>query len=261
MAGKSRKYDIATLKAAAAGRWLDIFHTLAGVDIDPDPKHHGPCPKCGGTDRFRAIDISAGVLFCNQCFNQQSGDGIAALGWLTGQSFKETVKALAEYLNVSATTAAPAPATKAKIHATLRGYILAVLPAMVKQHGSGIKVVEQWDYGTFHVLRFDLPTPPGEKQRKEFRPVCQVSIGTEGVVGWRAGYPTGPRPLYRLADVQAAAPDLMTVHGGEKAADAANALGLPATTNAGGEAAIKQTDWTPLARFAPHPVGLRQSRR
>ena len=246
----SRKYDVAALKAAAAGRWLDIFHTLAGMDIDPNEKHHGPCPKCGGTDRFRAIDIKNGVLFCNQCFNQRSGDGIAALCWLTGQMFRETVKALADYLNVRVTTTTAEPAPKAKTHATIRGYVLSVLPRLVKQHGAGVKVVDRWKYPTFAVLRFNLPTPAGEKQRKEFRPVCRVPIGTEGIMGWRAGYPDGPRPLYRLPEVQAAAPDLMTVHGGEKAADAAAGLELPATTNAGGEQAIKQTDWAPLARFA-----------
>ena len=41
------------------------------------------------------------------------------------------------------------------------------------------------------------------------------------------GYPAGPRPLYHLAEVNAAAPEFVTIHGGEKATDAAIALGLP----------------------------------
>ena len=33
------------------------------------PKVHGPCPDCGGTDRFRAFDDvnDSGGLLCNQC--------------------------------------------------------------------------------------------------------------------------------------------------------------------------------------------------
>ncbi len=246
----SRLYDIPALKAAAAARWLDIFRTLAGVEIDPNPSHHGPCPKCKGTDRFRCIDIDQGVLYCNQCFAEKNGDGIAALAWLTGNSFKDTLKSLADYLNIKATKSAAAPPTTTKVHATIRGLVMALLPSMVKKYGRGVKLVAKWEYPTFAVLRFNLPTPAGEKQRKEFRPICQVPIGQDGWIGWRAGYPDGPRPLYRLPDVQATDQAIITIHGGEKATDAARGLGLNATTNAGGEQAIKKTDWTPLARFA-----------
>jgi len=69
-------------------------------------------------------------------------------------------------------------------------------------------------------------------------------------VGWRAGYPAGPRSLYRRKELEAAPSDLVTIHGGEKAADAAAALGLIATTNAGGEKAMDHTDWSPILRFA-----------
>ena len=43
---------------------------------------------------------------------------------------------------------------------------------------------------------------------------------------------------------------LSTIHAGEKATDAAAALGLVATTNAGGELAIGKTDWSPVLRFS-----------
>ncbi|MFH1266684.1 MAG: hypothetical protein ABIK89_13220 [Planctomycetota bacterium] len=42
---------------------------------------------------------------------------------------------------------------------------------------------------------------------------------------------------------------LAVICAGEKATDVAVKLGLTATTNAGGEKAVKQTDWVPLLRF------------
>ena len=48
---------------------------------------HGPCPMCGGTDRFRFDDKEGrGTWFCNQCGN---GDGFDLLQAYTGRSFKE----------------------------------------------------------------------------------------------------------------------------------------------------------------------------
>jgi len=82
----ARKVNITELKALARGRWLEIFATIAGVQLNAScQKRHGPCPKCGGVDRFRAVDLDAGALLCNQCFNTHNGDGIAALGWLLGK--------------------------------------------------------------------------------------------------------------------------------------------------------------------------------
>ena len=46
-----KKEDV---KAAAAGQWQRVFETLGFPDIEIGV--HGPCPKCGGTDRFRLFD-------------------------------------------------------------------------------------------------------------------------------------------------------------------------------------------------------------
>ncbi|HHG0703066.1 TPA: DUF927 domain-containing protein [Klebsiella pneumoniae] len=57
---------------AAADRWPSV---LAGLHIDvPDsPRRHGPCPACGGSDRFRFDDGGRGCFICNQC---GAGDGL-----------------------------------------------------------------------------------------------------------------------------------------------------------------------------------------
>jgi P4 family phage/plasmid primase-like protien len=251
-----KQIDLSELKTAARGRWLEIFSTLAGVVIEPGAqRRHGPCPKCGGRDRFRVIDADAGALYCNQCFAEKNGDGVAALQWLTGKTFKETVKTLRDYLGLKARRNNKSKAKKddaqtPKVFATPQGLQRYHITCLARQHGRGVRFVKAWAYDTFYVLRYDLPTPAGEKQRKEFRPVHHVPLGSEGALGWAGGYPDGPRPVYRKRHLEASDSDLVTIHGGEKAADAAARLGLLATCNAGGEKAIEYTDWAAVLRFA-----------
>lgn len=103
--------DAETVKLQADGRWLDILPALGGIDHALlDGKHH-PCPKCGGTDRFRIIDKERGALFCGQCFDKQNGDGLAALQWLTGLQFPEVVRMVADYVGTGQTSQAIDPLT------------------------------------------------------------------------------------------------------------------------------------------------------
>ncbi|PWE26661.1 hypothetical protein C4N9_20570 [Pararhodobacter marinus] len=48
----------------------------------------GPCPECGGTDRF-AINVSKGVFQCRRCGN--AGDGIQLVRWLRGCTLPEAL--------------------------------------------------------------------------------------------------------------------------------------------------------------------------
>jgi hypothetical protein len=74
---------------------------------------------------------------------------------------------------------------------------------------------------------------------KDFRPVARHGDD------WRIGAMADPRPLYNLPHLEAA--QRVVVCEGEKAADAASALGFTATTSAGGAQAATKTDWRPLA--------------
>jgi hypothetical protein len=95
-----------------------------------------------------------------------------------------------------------------------------------------------WTYHVVHgepvgvVVRWDKPNG------KDIRPVARHGEG------WRIGAMPEPRPLYGLPDLAAAR--CVVVTEGEKAADAARALGFTATTSAGGSQAASKTDWRPL---------------
>ena len=73
---------------AARGRWPGI---LAALGVDPKflKDQHGPCPICGGTDRFRYDDKENGCWFCNQCTKKgERPDGFSLLQKLHGWDFK-----------------------------------------------------------------------------------------------------------------------------------------------------------------------------
>ena len=113
MSKAAKGIDVEALKGQAAGRWRELLSTLGGVSADIlDGKNH-PCPRCGGTDRFRMIDVAAGAFLQTNASIKANGDGIAALQWLRGGTFPETVNALAEHLGQSSQRSSP-PAGNSK---------------------------------------------------------------------------------------------------------------------------------------------------
>lgn len=97
-------FDTSSLKHEARGRWRQIIAEFIPAELLDG--HHHPCPRCGGTDRFRAFDDfdESGGVICNQCFNHGNGDGIATLRWLIGSTFTEAKEHLAERLNLKPST-------------------------------------------------------------------------------------------------------------------------------------------------------------
>ncbi len=95
--------EVSLVKEAASGRWPEILSRLAGVDQSILDGRHHPCPKCGGTDRFRAFDDGTGGALCNQCFATKNGDGFAVLQWLTGDDFGQSLQRVADYVGVRST--------------------------------------------------------------------------------------------------------------------------------------------------------------
>ncbi len=101
MAKRKGKLDATEVRSAATGRWTEILARLGGIDEAILDGQHHPCPKCGGTDRFRLIDKDAGALLCGQCFNSGNGDGFAALMWLLGDKFPDVLAKVADYLGIA----------------------------------------------------------------------------------------------------------------------------------------------------------------
>jgi putative DNA primase/helicase len=76
------------LRDRARGKWYGI---LTGVGIDPSylRNKHGPCPVCGGTDRFRWDDKNGdGTFYCNQCV-PHAGSGIDLVMRIKGLTFRD----------------------------------------------------------------------------------------------------------------------------------------------------------------------------
>jgi len=74
----------------AEGRWPGILAAL-GVPEEFLQNKHGPCPQCGGKDRYRFDDKGRGLWYCNGC---GAGDGFSLLMNMQGMSFKESARAV-----------------------------------------------------------------------------------------------------------------------------------------------------------------------
>lgn len=87
------------LHRAAAGRWPSILAEL-GIDDAHLRNRHGPCPACGGKDRFRFDDREGrGTWYCNQC---GAGDGLRLLQLANGWRFHEALLAAARVIGLEA---------------------------------------------------------------------------------------------------------------------------------------------------------------
>lgn len=84
----------------ARGKWRGILMEL-GVESKFLTGKHGPCPACGGVDRFRWDNKDgSGGFICGQC---GSGNGFDLLMLINGWSFPEAAKRVDEIVgNVTA---------------------------------------------------------------------------------------------------------------------------------------------------------------
>jgi putative DNA primase/helicase len=73
----------------ARGRWPEILSHF-GIDRSFLRNRHGPCPMCGGLDRFRFDDLAgSGSYFCNHCgASKGDGAGIRLLMRFRGWDFR-----------------------------------------------------------------------------------------------------------------------------------------------------------------------------
>jgi putative DNA primase/helicase len=77
------------LQERTRGRWHGILPAI-GINEKFLKRKNGPCPMCGGKDRWRFTDIDGkGTWFCNNC---HGGNGIALVMKFTGLPFKEAAQ-------------------------------------------------------------------------------------------------------------------------------------------------------------------------
>lgn len=77
------------LREQTKGKWPALLPAL-GVDKAHLTNRHGPCPICGGKDRFRFDDKGGnGTWFCSQC---GAGSGVDLVMKLHGWEFKQAAR-------------------------------------------------------------------------------------------------------------------------------------------------------------------------
>lgn len=93
--------DFSEVRSAARGQWSWVLAAL-GVDGDTLTHKHGPCPGCGGKDRFRYDDRDGlGTWICGGGGGDAlSGDGFALLEHVHGWDIKTAFARVAGCLGI-----------------------------------------------------------------------------------------------------------------------------------------------------------------
>jgi putative DNA primase/helicase len=90
----------------ARGRWREIL-TQFGISPGFLVNKHGPCPLCGGKNRFRFDDKDGtGSFYCNQC---GAGAGVMLLRKLRRWSYAEACDEIDKIIGTSLAAPPPAP--------------------------------------------------------------------------------------------------------------------------------------------------------
>ena len=95
LAGSDAGRSVIDIMREAEGRWREI---LAELGVSPQflKNKHGPCPICGGKDRFRFDDKEgSGSYFCNQC---GAGNGLSMLRKLHKWTYQDACEQIAKCL-------------------------------------------------------------------------------------------------------------------------------------------------------------------
>lgn len=227
--------DVAAIREAARGRWRSTL-PLIRIAVPNSPKQHGPCPRCGGKDRFRFDDQEGrGTWFCNQC-DPHAGDGFQLIQNVNRCTFLEAVELVSRVITHPSVSVArighdAAPTPLASITARPEGELGRTL--FVYENADGVPVI--------CVQRINRPDG-----RKTFPQWGRTADGMD----WQQNldHAPKPRPIYRLRAILASIQRLTVFHEGEKACEAAVRAGLPGdhTTTLGGAKSPKHTDFSPM---------------
>lgn len=194
--------DTQRIRTLAFGRETEILRAVAGISEDIlDGKHHScPHPDCsdgGGKDRFRhMIERHAGAVICNQCFNKNNGDFIAAVMWMRGCTFPEALNLIGDYLGYNGLSTGRNQASGSRFQAVssqARPKVKAtnVRAGSVSDRSNDRRLVRTIPYeylngaGDYHVLIERLEFDDGSKSFRQFHwdiEQRKYVIGTKGVI-------------------------------------------------------------------------------
>jgi phage/plasmid primase-like uncharacterized protein len=109
---KPKRVDVTSVKLAAAGNWSLIFNQLL-PDFDERlleraGRKHGPCPLCGGKDRFQFYKDAGetGGSVCRQCGPKP--DGFEMVAQAHSCNFIDSVRKVQDVLGGEVSVAKPA---------------------------------------------------------------------------------------------------------------------------------------------------------
>lgn len=113
----SERLDV---RQIAQGRWRSILAVM-GMDERALSGKHGPCPMCGGRDRFRFDDKDGrGTFYCSGC---GAGDGVQLAMGVTGQSFRDVAAEVERIAGtVKPSTTKPDRSDEDKLNALRRAF-------------------------------------------------------------------------------------------------------------------------------------------
>ena len=243
------RVKFADIGERASGNWLGILISL-GVSEVAMSGRHGPCPGCGGGDRFRWQPGNERFLCSQGNGDLISGDGFDLLRHAYGWSPREALNQVASVLGSERPKATPGAPRRSDVW-------LAELPVPRGQrrryaeleHRTLGKPVRYWEYVNafgelmYAVARFE------SSEGKALRPLSYgVSAGQRGARwAWKRPHVLLPWNLKGIYD-RPDAPVLICE--GEKASESAIPLapGYVVTTHHGGAAQPHLTHWDHLAK-------------
>ena len=120
------RLNAAAVRSEAQGRWQNFILPTLDIEVPGNPRKHGPCPFCGGRDRFRFDDRDGfGSWFCNQC-DPRAGDGLALVMKIRRLEFRDALQLVAGVLGLDSTAHArphrPLPPAPARIDLRARAF-------------------------------------------------------------------------------------------------------------------------------------------
>ena len=255
-ASASRR-DLSDTLARASGRWPSILAAVGGISADHLTGKHGPCPFCGGRDRWRWDDHdNNGGGYCNKCGgpDQQGGaiSGLDLIARARGITFPEAIAMVDEYIGGSQVASAPRAARPMGHRTPERPPADAAPPDLGR-------ATHQWLYSDaqgpcYWIQRIPMTGEPDK--RGKVRKLFLHRVWLDGKWhrpnrkrdGWSCDWPA-PRPLLGFVELQSRPDAPVLVVEGETTRDAAQAL-LPdwvVVTWSNGSNSVGMVDWSPLS--------------